>query len=505
MPYVSQQYLGRTFTAFSVPPDAADGLDAGLLGLNQVQFLIQQEGGLAELAKAVREASDEQISLAQAQLAYALKEVGEGMLSLCVALEDRERGLKALDVRDARDALAKAVRVIVADARGAMKACDRNPGSASKLSLLNSVMETLAEAKVVTATIAKASRIGRDAETARAAHQAFSALAAEADAFRAEVGPRYAPKVLALLDPSEVTLARAAKRAAADMGPLPELTDRRIALAGIDMPDQQQLWLLSKRKPEEIAPLRAGVAAKVRDAVAGVLSDYHETFGAPGFVRLIRAVAVSAHWQSERYAGYANEREKDEDRARRAAEKDRVSHRRGGMSYEEHLESYRGTRSMYAHQGRAMAALAADLRGVLALAARQLRPDLPVERRMSFALDEASGAVVGRFEDEAVGDRALIVYDDAGAGGQEGAVLMVSMGAERLADGVPPINDVRWGGDTDPGIKTSNYISFQDAFSCLGNAFDQRYFMDERFSVVDAASIPVPRAPRAAAPGCLCM
>lgn len=496
MPYVRQQFLDRTFTAFSVPPGAAPGLDQSLSDLNQIQFLIQQPGGIARLAEAVRAASDEQISLAQPQLTYALKELTEGMLSYSVAMSIEERGLKAFDVRDGRDAVSKAVRVIAQDARQAMKACDRTPGSKTNLQLLRGVLEMLAEAKVFTGALTKQSGSPRDIENARAADLAFAEIAVQLDSFRAEVGPRYAEKVLAVLDDSATILARAAEQAASDIGPVAELTDRRIGMAGILMPGQERLWKQSLSAPNEIAPLGEGLAAKVRDAVASVLSDYHETFGVGGFVRVIKSAAVSAHWQAERYMSYANDPSDDEDKARREVAKDRGRLHRDNRTVEDYLKDYRSTRQRYKVDGQSASALAADLRGILALAARQLRPDLPQERRMRFAVDEASGAVVGRFEDEQPGDRALVIYDDAGAGHYEAAVLMVSMRAGILMDGVPPIDDVRDGKDR--GMKGSNYRSFHEAISGLGNDFDQCYFVGGRFVIANPGEVPELKASEAA-------
>lgn len=497
MPYVSYRHGDRSFSAFSIPPSAAEGLDPALRKLNEMQFLIQEAGGIAPLAEAVRAASDEQISLAQPQLAYALKEMKERMVSESVAMSGSERGLKSGDVRDARDAVAKAVRVIAQDARDGMAACDKMPGNQDNLGYLDAVMECLAEARIVTAAIALASGDERDQENALAARAAFAELAPQVDAFRSDVGPRYADRVLELVGSSEAFLSRAAKRAAADMGPVPELTDRRIDMAGNGMPDDEELRLLSHRKPDSIAPLRDGAASKIRDAVAAVLSDYHETFAVGGFVRLLKAAAASAHWQAQRYMGYANKSESCEHEARKSLEEDKKSNHRYETTYkttyEEKVESIRKMRKGYGRDGERAAALAADFRGILSLAARTLRPDMAQERHMAFALDEASGTVVGRFEDEAPGDPVIVLYHDAGCGGYPEAVLLVGMRTDNLADGVPTIDAVR----NNDAVKGSNYRSFGDAMSGLGDDFDQRYFVGARFNLVDPASIPAPVAPEA--------
>ncbi len=487
--YMTTRGNGFSMMAFSIPPTAAKGLDPALAKLNGMQFLIQEAGGIGPLIEAVRGASDEQISLAQAQLDYAVREIEQHMLSQRVAMDNHERGLTAWNVRDARDGIGKAIEVITNDAAAAMRDCDRKPGNGRGLRLLDGVMETLAEAVVVTRAIAQASGDTRDQVNADTAQVSWGEMASQTDAFREDVGSRYSDTVHEMLRPSAEIMAAAERNAVASVRPIPELTDRRIWNAASGLRDRDILRHESRKN--EVTPLGTEQAARIREQVAGLFEDYHRTFATPGFLRLLHAAAVCAHNGAERSIDRAVDPVKDDVQAKRTVEEEKNSlygRRYGSRTVEEHTESNRIWREHARKEGEAEAAMAADYRGVVALAHQSLRPDLPVERVMRFDRDEASGVTVGRLDHAGPDDRTILIYDDAGCGNYPGAVLLISATAEQLRDGIPSLADAREAG-FDLG---SNYRSFGDAVSGLGNAFDRKYFLGSDFVVADAVTVPRP-------------
>ena len=487
--YTSYRDDQISMLAFDIPPRAVEGLDPGLRKLNEMQFLIEEVGGIDPLIEAIRGASDEQISLAQGQIDFAVREIEKHMTSHSVAMTMKERGLLSSDVKDARDGISKAITVIMNDAVDAMRACDKKPGDEGKLRYLDAVLEALAEAVVVTRAIATASDDVRDRTNVDAAQIAWGEITSQSNAFREDVGPRYSAQVQSNLRHSSDLMAAAQANAAASTATLPELTLRRMQMTVSGLDSTKVLrWNASRG---EVKPLREGHAAKLREDVVSLFNDYQQVYSKPGFLRLLQAAAVTAHWGAESRNDQANNPTKDEDRAKQAYEKDGKSlygHGPNPTSVAEHLYRMQNWRGMARREGERETALAASYGGLIALANQTLHPDQPLQRVMTFRLDEASGATVGEFSGADAATPALLIYDDAGCGGYPSAVLMVSMPHAAIEEGIPSIESAR----NHVQAKGSNYRSFADAISGLSNQFDREYFVGEAFVIANPGSIPRP-------------
>ena len=500
--YVSYRTQGMSFMAVSIPPRPREGFPESLEALGRMQYLVQEPGGIAPLALALRAASDDDVRAAVPQLAFAVKEIREAMVSQSVAMAGEERGLLSSLPGDARSAMFHAVTRIGQDTRAALEKCGEKPGHKGRLRFLQEAFETMAEAAIFAGALAKASGSKRDKDNAKAAVWASRGLAEDVARFRAGVGPRYAGTVRGMLaDPAE-TMAGAQARAAADLGPLPELTDRRIEDVAGTLPPLPIFYGDHRNADGSPVTHRPVDPAEVREQVASLLEDYHATFGVGGFSRLMRQAAVVAHWKAERYLTYALDTNPDEARARAAAEGRELGERRpryprkSSIPYEEWLDHFSKWRAGYQRDGERAAAMAAEFRGLLADAARVLRPDLAEPRRMAFALDEASGAVVGRFRDEDPDDRVLAVYDDSGEGPHKARVMVLALRAGDVEGGVPDLETARR-----IAVTGNNYRHLADALSSLGNVRDQQHLLGEEIVPMDLGKVPAPRAPQEAAPG----
>ena len=357
---------------------------------------------------------------------------------------------------------------------------------------LNDVFSILAEAVVVTKAITRQTNSSRDVNNDLMASRSFSELARDITALRSSVGPRYERTVLDNLDAPTEAMEIATRRAQETLGPLPEITDKRIGMASLNIPE----WTSAEgRGRNEMPSISPGVAEGIRRKVSSLLEDYVDTFGKGGFVRLLRQAAVVAHWSAERNLERSvNTSSAEENALKRIADKKDTYGRAPSISVEERIESHLWFQERSRVSGKTKASMAASLRALLCLVTAELRPDL-VERQMAFEIDENSGAVIGRFADQRSDDCVIAIYDNAGESGYPNAVLVMSLDADDVANGIPRIEDVR-----EPKFSAgSNYRSFNDALSSMGNSFDQGFFAKgSRFVVTNLADAPHPRQPKVA-------
>jgi hypothetical protein len=129
------------------------------------------------------------------------------------------------------------------------------------------------------------------------------------------VGDLYRPGIEEALGTPGTLQAAGERRAAESAGlALPVLTDRRLGQASEHLP--YHLDRVYGRQPDE---MRQGQAAAIRQNTASVFEDFEEAFQKPGFVRALRAAAVSVQWHAERRLDAALDRQSDERKAEIAA------------------------------------------------------------------------------------------------------------------------------------------------------------------------------------------
>ena len=479
---------GVSIGSYSIPPRAPEGMAKEMAKLGNMQWLIQEGGGIDKLASIIAAADDMQIDLARPHLAYAIREIEQRMVNEYVRMSMGEGGDKAsqplglLDSKSktAHDIVVQAVDKVIQDGTAALEACRTTPGNLRRLHLAAEIAATLAEAAEVTAAAA-VDRPGR--ELARKTIAAFQNIEMQVRELRLGAGSLYSAGIeQAFGKPGDIRR-RGDDRAQADAGPVPVLTDDRINKAADGLP----YWLdyYDGKKP---GPMRPGQADKIRQATVSLMEDYAGTFQAPGFFQALKAAAVTAQWHAERMNRYALDPQSDADKARKSAtEKDYVGRPRGDEAG--WLTFHVNSRKCYAKDGALDTARAADLRIWLSTAAARLRPGTEVQRTVEFARDAESGALVGRFSSPQPGDRTFVIYNDSGSGGCKGAVYLAAFEAGHLDGGVPAFDPRSKAEGAELG---TNYRGLQDALAQLANKRDQDYFAGFPFIIKDVAAIPEP-------------
>lgn len=449
-----------------IPPRCAEGLDPGLAALNGIDHLVYGERDLTPLMDSIRRASDDQISLARPQLAFALDGTKAALRDREI-IHSRDRGLLVVtDCPSGAHALQKAVSHLTDDVRSALQAVDHTPGNAAALSRLRGSMQTLAEAAEFLSQHASTTYADRDIKTARAARTAVLHLGRDIDDFRAGVGSRYAEVVEKHLPGMATIQAEAAAHLRRSLLPPPDLSDRRIEGAV-----QTSTW---RSKPE--ARMNPQEAAAARQAVLGVLQDYQATFHSGGFVPLLRGAAALGARKLDSSIGDASNAHPDEQQARRAAKRPRDT-----IGYDGWLRFFENFRENAAERSNALLPLVADLHRIIAETAPAFdRAEMP--RRLLFVPDPESGAVLGEFADEKPGDSGLVIYPTPGAGGFPAAVYVAVIPMDEMRGAVPSLADAQ-----ELGYKATNFRSMEAVVCGIATRpEDCRFFFGGQAVVVRA-------------------
>lgn len=463
---------GRSMAVISIPP--AINPEIGESPLSDISGLHLHVGSRPDArgyAKAVMEASAEEIELARPQLYFAVSELVERMIhNLSFDMEKEVK--KAKGPYGLVSAILKGV---AADAGRILRECDRRPRSQSAASELAGVLGYLAEMDCVIAAVAEL-HDPSFGPLARKVSEAFSSFASEVDAFRKATQERY-PKISTTV-PSSGDARRAAAEALAGADfSMPRITKERMERIMSACGDRDLLWAISnggKTRKDYLAkgwhrPLSEAEAEELRLSVAGILTEYDSVFNEPGFLAELRQAAVSLRFRGLSQIAFT---EKESEGS--------IRHQRKGL-YETKEEFGRRIQEEVRNlpkekerfRGMAVGTLsAADMVGSFVSAVGQsLRPGSRSGGYIDFRIRD--GALVGEFG----ADQAIVIYDDhivRDGGRHEAAVYAVKMPLSALHDGVPPLEDVRERMFT----SATNYHSVEECLGELDNATECGFFFD---------------------------
>lgn len=473
--YKRYEFGDRAVSAFNIPPAVNEGMrNSPLSDISGMHVYLSSRPDAEGYARAVREASDDEIELARPQLYFVLGELKERMFVHSVHADlyfTKEPTPQAL--------LGSVIDGVSADAGKLLVECDRNPRSKVHARRLAGVHAYLADIEAVAGAVAAADREAFG-DMAEKASGEFSRFAAAVEALKKATEAHY-PVIAETVPSAEEARSTAAAALAADDFSVPRLSSDRIERLLAACGSRDVLWSVSSgvaRREKYIEkgwyrPLSKADTDELREGVAGILEEYDSVFNRPGLLAELKQVAASLRWRGLSDVDMAESLNEASVRRRKQSRYERDEEYRNGIE----AEVARIPKDKESRRSQARKALSQSsmISGFIADAGRSVRPEIRADF-IDFSVRD--GAMVGAF-----GDQAIVIWDDhivrQGAGHPDrtvraAAVYAAKVPLSELEDGVPSLEEVR----ERMFSKATNYLSAEECLGELDGEIESGFFFD---------------------------
>lgn len=428
-------------------------LHGTLLGkMSSMQWILRREDDLMPYVDAIERATDAEIEMARPQLFQALAMVKQfvqdrhyahySLVNESGLLNEADSSLEVVDT---------ILEAVTAETREHAFRALKNPSNEDALHGLSCGLRILAEARIVTASLADGSK-EHETRWSIQASDAFREVAEQATRLRDSVGSLHRDLVHGIVPDVHVATDDARKSVELSLSNPVEALNFRNVNRTIDITGDWTSGIRIMPNPSN-NPLSAHMTNEARNAVAAVLSDYDTVFHRPGFVNLLRQAAEMSRW----YAVETADRETVSDipRAARQARAEalrsaEMSHgsndlyhkRELAMSLSAREQDIAGRQSQYLGSARRSALLAQDLDSFMARTAAVMGVETPIR---SLKAERQGDIVVLRFESPRLGDNALVVYPQQGVVDEEDVdAVFAAIVPDEVASGpLPSYDEIR--------------------------------------------------------------